>query len=86
MDAGLIEFFNIVFRFIHIVAAIMWIGNSLLFTWMEINLLEDKENDESLGNMDMLHGGGVFFLHTADICANSAYCDGRSLLRHVALG
>ncbi|MCZ6674163.1 MAG: urate hydroxylase PuuD, partial [Verrucomicrobia bacterium] len=62
MDAGLIEFFNIVFRFIHIVAAIMWIGNSLLFTWMEINLLEDKENDESLGNMNMLHGGGIFFL------------------------
>lgn len=62
MDAGLIEFFNIVFRFIHIVAAIMWIGNSLLFTWMEINLLEDKENDESLGYMNMLHGGGIFYL------------------------
>lgn len=62
MEAGLIEFFNIVFRFIHIVAAIMWIGNSLLFTWMEINLLEEKDNDESLGYMNMLHGGGIFFL------------------------
>lgn len=62
MEAGLIEFFNIVFRFIHIVAAIMWIGNSLLFTWMEINLLEEKENEESLGYMNMLHGGGIFFL------------------------
>jgi uncharacterized membrane protein len=62
MEAGLIEFFNIVFRFIHIVAAIMWIGNSLLFTWMEINLLEDKENEDSLGYMNMLHGGGIFFL------------------------
>ena len=60
MEAGLIEFFNIVFRFIHIVAAIMWIGNSLLFTWMEINLLEEKDNDESLGYMNMLHGGGIF--------------------------
>lgn len=58
----MIEFFNIVFRIIHIVAAIMWIGNSLLFTWFEINLLEDKENDESLGHMNMLHGGGVFYL------------------------
>ena len=58
----MIEFFNIVFRIIHIVAAIMWIGNSLLFTWFEINLLEDKDNDESLGSMNMLHGGGVFFL------------------------
>jgi uncharacterized membrane protein len=62
MDAGLIEFFNIVFRFIHIVAAIMWIGNSLLFTWMEINLLEENDKSESLGYMNMLHGGGIFFL------------------------
>ncbi len=58
----MIEFFNIVFRIIHIVAAIMWIGNSLLFTWFEINLLEDEENSGSLGHMNMLHGGGVFFL------------------------
>ncbi|MCB1123419.1 MAG: urate hydroxylase PuuD, partial [Verrucomicrobiae bacterium] len=62
MDAGLIEFLNIVFRFIHIVAAIMWIGNSLLFTWMEINLLEDKDNPDAQGYMNMLHGGGIFFL------------------------
>ncbi|MDA0345767.1 MAG: urate hydroxylase PuuD [Verrucomicrobia bacterium] len=62
MEAGLIEFFNIVFRFIHIVAAIMWIGNSLLFTWMEINLLEGKEDEESLGYLNMLHGGGIFHL------------------------
>lgn len=40
----------------------MWIGNSLLFTWMEINLLK-RENDPNLiGYMDMLHGGGVFHL------------------------
>lgn len=58
----LIDFFNVVFRFVHIVAAIMWIGNSLLFTWMEINLIPDKENPKSLGYMNMLHGGGVFFL------------------------
>ena len=70
MEAGLIEFFNIVFRFIHIVAAIMWIGNSLLFTWMEINLLEEKENDESLGYMNMLHGGGIFFLQKRVIDPN----------------
>jgi len=40
----------------------MWIGNSLLFTWFEINLLEDEGNSGSLGHMNMLHGGGVFFL------------------------
>ena len=59
----MIEFFNITFRMIHVVAAIMWIGNSLLFTWFELNLRQNKEDGEdSLGSMNMLHGGGIFFL------------------------
>lgn len=63
MSPELVEFFNIVLRFTHVVAAIMWIGNSLLFTWMEINFVKDpKKGDESLGEMNMLHAGGVYFL------------------------
>ncbi|MGJ8725178.1 MAG: urate hydroxylase PuuD [Roseibacillus sp.] len=60
----MIEFFNITFRMIHVVAAIMWIGNSLLFTWFELNLRRDEkeDGDESLGSMNMLHGGGIFLL------------------------
>lgn len=59
----MIEFFNITFRMIHVVAAIMWIGNSLLFTWFELNLRRNEEDgEESLGSMNMLHGGGIFFL------------------------
>ena len=59
----MIEFFNVVFRMIHVVAAIMWIGNSLLFTWFELNLRRnDEDGEESLGSMNMLHGGGIFFL------------------------
>jgi uncharacterized membrane protein len=55
MDSGWIEWVNVLFRFVHVLAAIMWIGNSLLFTWMELNLI-------LLGELDMLHGGGVFHL------------------------
>ncbi len=62
METGIIEFLNILFRFTHIVAAIMWIGNSLLFTWIEINLVQDESRPDTLGSMNMLHGGGVFFL------------------------
>ncbi|MEO0509754.1 MAG: urate hydroxylase PuuD [Verrucomicrobiota bacterium] len=63
MSPELVEFFNIVFRFTHVVAAIMWIGNSLLFTWMEVNFVKDpKKGDGSLGEMNMLHAGGVYFL------------------------
>lgn len=62
--ASVLDFIAIVARYVHIVAAIMWIGNSLLFTWMEINFLkEGKENDDSvLGYMNMLHAGGVYYL------------------------
>lgn len=40
----------------------MWIGDSLLFTWLELNLVKDPANPRSMGSMNMLHGGGVFFL------------------------
>lgn len=62
MSPELIDFFNIVFRYTHVVAAIMWIGNSLLFTWMEINLLKRADDNDLIGYLDMLHGGGVFHL------------------------
>jgi uncharacterized membrane protein len=64
MSPELIEFFNVVFRFTHVVAAIMWIGNSLLFTWMEINFIKDpkKNTKGAIGHMNMLHAGGVYFL------------------------
>lgn len=67
METEIAGWLSVVFRFIHVLAAIMWIGNSLLFTWMEINLIPpdpDEENPEPglLGHLDMLHGGGVFHL------------------------
>lgn len=70
MDPGWTEWINVFFRFAHVVAGIMWIGNSLLFTWMELNLIpaeksrdaEKKNDPDLLGSLDMLHGGGVFHL------------------------
>ena len=64
MSPELIEFTNVVFRFVHVIAAIMWIGNSLLFTWMEVNFVKDPNstNKNAIGHMNMLHAGGVYFL------------------------
>lgn len=64
MDSSWTEWINVVFRFAHVVAGIMWIGNSLLFTWMELNLIKprDEKDPDLLGTLDMLHGGGVFHL------------------------
>lgn len=80
MDTSWTEWINVFFRFTHVLAAIMWIGDSLLFTWMELNFLPpakssrpgEADDPDLLGVMDMLHGGGVYhlqkrILHAASI-------------------
>jgi uncharacterized membrane protein len=70
MDSEIAGWLSVIFRFVHVIAGIMWIGNSILFTWMELNLIPPtpaKRDDPSppnplLGHLDMLHGGGVFHL------------------------
>jgi len=76
MESEVLGWFSIIFRFVHVLASIMWIGNSLLFTWMEINLIAPKTGDETndtelLGHLDMLHGGGVFHLQKRIINARA---------------
>ncbi len=67
MESEVAGWLSVVFRFVHVLASIMWIGNSILFTWMELNLIPVREGQERsdkglLGSLDMLHGGGVFHL------------------------
>ncbi|MCU0778063.1 MAG: urate hydroxylase PuuD [Akkermansiaceae bacterium] len=73
METVWIEWINVLFRFAHVVAGIMWIGNSLLFTWMELNLTKpEKDRDpDLLGELDMLHGGGVFHLEKRILHGNA---------------
>ncbi|MEP2775696.1 MAG: urate hydroxylase PuuD [Luteolibacter sp.] len=77
MESEIAGWFSVVLRFVHVIAAIMWIGNSILFTWMELNLIPpaaakpDKDGNVPenplLGHLDMLHGGGVFHLEKRTI-------------------
>lgn len=77
MESEIAGWFSVILRFVHVIAAIMWIGNSILFTWMELNLIppapsqpgKDGETPENplLGHLDMLHGGGVFHLEKRTI-------------------
>ena len=79
MDIAWTEWVNVFFRFAHVLAAIMWIGGSLLFTWMELNFIPAKKNAQTgraddpdlIGSMDMLHGGGVYHLEKRILHANS---------------
>lgn len=48
-------------RWIHVFAAILWIGQTYLFNFMERSL-EPSEDDNVSGNLWMVHGGGFYLV------------------------
>lgn len=62
MDAFLHEWLNVLLRWAHVIAAIMWVGDSFLFMWMDSNLgrpRADRAGDVS-GEMWLTHSGGFY--------------------------
>ena len=48
-------------RWIHVIAGIMWVGNSLLFNWLDRNLEPPKDAPPgSLGQIWLLHSGAFY--------------------------
>jgi uncharacterized membrane protein len=64
MDPIVYEWLNLVVRWAHVVAAIMWIGDSFLFMWLDRSLQKpEKPQDEAvMGELWMVHGGGFYEL------------------------
>ncbi|MBM4342416.1 MAG: urate hydroxylase PuuD [Deltaproteobacteria bacterium] len=64
MEAQLQEWLNICVRLVHVVAAIMWIGDSFLFMFLDKSLEPPREphKGDVLGEMHMTHGGGFYQL------------------------
>ncbi|HET9729535.1 MAG TPA: urate hydroxylase PuuD [Acidimicrobiia bacterium] len=65
IPAGVIELADLVARWVHVIAGIMWIGNSLLFNWLDRNLRpasRDAGNARPLGEIWLLHSGGFYFV------------------------
>lgn len=62
MEASIQEWLNIVARWIHVIAAIMWVGDSFLFMWMDSHLSKPrKPGDDALaGELWMVHSGGFY--------------------------
>jgi uncharacterized membrane protein len=55
------ELLDVVFRWAHLIAGIMWIGNSMLFNWLDRNL-EKSSGDGPLsqGRIYMVHSGAFY--------------------------
>lgn len=57
------EWLNLMIRWVHVVAGIMWIGASFYFIFLENNLNRTNGvRDELAGNLWAIHGGGFYFL------------------------
>lgn len=57
------EFLDLLVRWVHLIAGIMWIGNSMLFNWLDRNLEKapGRENEVGYeGRMWMVHSGGFY--------------------------
>lgn len=59
MSGTATELIDLVARWIHVIAGIMWIGNSLLFNWLDRNLVKGPRGK---GTIWLLHSGGFYFV------------------------
>ncbi|HUP89562.1 MAG TPA: urate hydroxylase PuuD, partial [Longimicrobiales bacterium] len=66
MAANLHELLDVIARWIHVIAGIMWIGNSMLWNWIDRNLAKGSKGDEaegrSIGSIWLLHSGAFYHM------------------------
>ena len=65
MSAGIYEVLDLVGRWIHVIAGIMWIGNSLLFNWLDRSLVPADtpgQTKKPIGTIWLLHSGGFYYV------------------------
>lgn len=63
MTEIVLEWLNVLLRWAHVIAAIMWIGDSLLFMWIDSHLHPDPERRKDVAGVTwLIHGGGYYHL------------------------
>src|SRR5262249_50914137 len=60
VDPYLIDWLDLSFRFLHVIAAIVWIGTSFYFVALDNHLRPAKERDDLTGESWEIHGGGFY--------------------------
>ena len=62
-DPTLSEWLNLVFRWVHVFAGIMWVGTTYYFTWLDARLTEEEKAALNTGvtpQVWMVHSGGFY--------------------------
>ncbi len=68
MSPRILELLDLAFRWVHVIAGIMWIGNSLLFNWLDRNLdPASRGGSDKHGEIWLLHSGGFYFVEKTSL-------------------
>ncbi len=57
------EWLNLIFRWVHVFAGIMWVGTTYYFTWLDARLTEEEKamaNTGDTAQIWMVHSGGFY--------------------------
>ncbi|MEQ8802232.1 MAG: urate hydroxylase PuuD, partial [Haliea sp.] len=63
MDAYIVEWLSLIFRWLHLITGVAWIGASFYFMWLDNSLEEPpqwKKDKGIKGDLWAIHGGGVY--------------------------
>jgi uncharacterized membrane protein len=63
IDPTISEWLNLIFRWVHVFAGIMWVGTTYYFTWLDARLSEEEKamaNTANAAQIWMVHSGGFY--------------------------
>src|SRR5215813_5043471 len=63
LNPTLSEWLNLILRWTHVFAGIMWVGTTYYFTWLDARLTEEEKAAANTGNAAqvwMVHSGGFY--------------------------
>jgi uncharacterized membrane protein len=63
LDPTISEWLNLIFRWVHVFAGIMWVGTTYYFTWLDARLSEEEKavaNTGQAAQIWMVHSGGFY--------------------------
>ncbi len=61
MDAAVLDWANLLLRWVHVIVGIAWIGSSFFFIWLDLSLNKREGLPDGVaGETWMVHGGGFY--------------------------